>query len=203
MYLSVLLVLLSFLTCAAEPPKSDAEIEAYLPTILAKDRYANIEPVEGAYLRDLVKKVHARRALEIGTSTGYSGSWIALGLRETGGKLITIEIDAPRHNKAVSHFRATGLADLIDARLGDALVESPKVEGPLDFVFIDALKPDYLKYYEIVLPKMRPGGVIAAHNVVSHPKDMADFLTRIKTDPKVKSEIVTPGWQGISITYVK
>ena len=77
------------------------------------------------------------------------------------------------------------------------------MEGPLDFVFIDALKPDYLKYYEIVLPKMRPGGVIAAHNVVSHPKDMADFLTRIKTDPKVKSEIVTPGWQGISVTYVK
>lgn len=183
---------------------TDQQVEAYIPRLLAPGkRFANIEPAEGAYLRDLVKKVQARRALEIGTSTGYSGIWIAMGLRETGGKLITLEIDRERHDAAVENFRAVGLADLIDARLGDAVQETPKVEGPLDFVFLDALKSDYLLYYEIVVPKMRKGGVIAAHNVVSHPREMADFLARIKSDPRVKTEIVMPGWQGISVSFVK
>ena len=183
---------------------TDQQVETYIPRLLAPGkRFANIEPAEGAYLRDLVKKVQARRALEIGTSTGYSGIWIAMGLRQTGGKLITLEIDRERHATAVENFRMVGLADLIDARLGDAVQETPKVEGPLDFVFLDALKSDYLLYYEIVVPKVRKGGVITAHNVVSHPREMADFLVRIKSDPRVKTEIVTPGWQGISVSFVK
>lgn len=207
MWLSVFVIFLLSLTMmpgAAPERKSDDEIEGYLPSLLEPGkRFANVEPAEGAYLRNLVRKVKATKALEIGTSTGYSGIWIAMGLRETGGRLVTIDIDKGRHAAAVENFANTGLAVLIDARLGDALVVTPKVDGPLDFVFIDALKPDYLKYYELVLPKMRKGGVIVAHNVVSHPKDMADFLARIKADPKVKTEIVAPGWQGFSVSFVK
>jgi caffeoyl-CoA O-methyltransferase len=188
----------------AGEPMTDRDIEAWLPRLLEPGQgYANIEPAEGAYLRSLVVKVGAKRALELGTSTGYSGIWIAMGLRQTGGRLTTIEIDRGRHASAVENFKAAGLAGLIDARLADALRETAKVEGPLDFVFIDALKPDYLKYYEMVLPKMRRGGVITAHNVVSNRRDMAGFLERIQSDPKVRSEIVTPGWQGISVSFVK
>ena len=188
----------------ADRAMTDTEIEAYLPRLLTPgNRYWNIEPAEGAFLRDLIREVGAKRALEIGTSTGYSGIWIALGLRHTGGQLITLEIDRGRHDTAVSHFRATGLAPIVEARLGDALAEIPKIEGPFDFVFIDANKQDYLRYYELVLPKMRKGGVITAHNVKSHSDSMADFLERIRTDPAVKTEIVTPGRQGISVSRVR
>jgi len=188
----------------AAGPKSDQEIEAWLPALLAPGKkFANVEPQEGAYLRDLVRKVGAKRALEVGTSTGYSGIWIAMGLRQTGGRLTTIEIDPGRHRTAGENFREAGVAGLIDSRLGDALAVIPTVEGPLDFVFIDALKSDYLKYYELALPKVRKGGVIVAHNTASHPREMRDFLDRIRTDPRVKTELITPGWQGFSVTFVK
>jgi predicted O-methyltransferase YrrM len=183
---------------------SDAAIEFHLASMRVPGKmFANIEASEGAYLRQLVKEANAKRVLEIGTSTGYSGIWMALALRNTGGKLITIEIDNGRFQSAKENFATTGLSALVEQRLGDALKEVPKVDGPLDVVFIDAAKPDYLKYYEMVLPKMRKGGVIVAHNTVSHPRDMADFLGRIKSDPKVNTEIVTPGWQGFSISRVK
>lgn len=198
---------LSCLAAAALPgsePKTDAEIEAHLESMRAPGkRYQNIEPSEGAYLRQLVKQLKAKRVLEIGTSTGYSGVWIAWGLRETGGKLITIEINEQRHATAKENFKATGLAGLVDARLGDAREEVKKIEGPFDLVFIDALKSDYLSYYELVLPKIRRGGAIVAHNVKSHAQAMADFLERIQSDPAVKTEIVAPGWQGFSVSYVK
>jgi len=183
---------------------SDAAVEAFLATLLAPGkRYANIEPAEGRYLRDLVLRVGARRALEIGTSTGYSGIWIALGLRRTGGKLITLEIDEGRHRTARDNFRAAGVAELVEARLGDARIEIGRVDGPLDLVFIDANKPDYLHYYEGVIGKTRKGGVIVAHNVLSHPEPMADFLAKIKSDPRVRTEIVSPGWQGFSVSWVQ
>ncbi len=183
---------------------SDEELDEYL-RLMQKParRYSNIEPAEGAYLRDLVRKEQAKLALEIGTSTGYSGIWIARGLRETGGKLITLEIDQGRHAAAVENFRATGFDDIVEANLGDALEETVKVQGRFDLVFIDALKSDYLNYYEMVLRKVRKGGVIVAHNVVSHPKEMADFLERIESDPAVRTAIVTPGWQGFSVSWVK
>lgn len=183
---------------------SDAEVESFLATLLEPGkRYANIEPAEGRYLRDLVLRVRARRALEIGTSTGYSGIWIALGLKRTGGRLITLEIDERRHRTARENFRAAGVADLVEARLGDARVEISRVDGPLDLVFIDAHKPDYLHYYEGVIGKTRQGGVIVAHNVLSHPEPMADFLARIKSDPRVRTEIASPGWQGFSVSWVR
>jgi predicted O-methyltransferase YrrM len=91
--------------------KSDREIEAYLDGMQAPSkRYNNVEPAEGAYLRDLVRKLKAKRVLEIGTSTGYSGIWMALGLRETGGRLLSIEYNQARHSAAVANFAATGLA---------------------------------------------------------------------------------------------
>ncbi len=191
-------------TLAAAEKMSDKELEAYLERMQRPERrFANIERSEGVWLRELVRKVNARRVLEIGTSTGYSGIWIARGLRETGGRLITIEYNQARYEAAATNFRLTGFDDLIEARHADALKETPKVEGPFDLVFIDALKPDYLKYYEMVLPKVRKGGVIVAHNVVSHPHEMRDFLERIQNDPKVKSEIVTPGYQGFSVSWVR
>jgi predicted O-methyltransferase YrrM len=195
---------LAALGLALAGPMSDKEVEVYLEGMRAPGRfYANIDAAEGVWLRDLAKSVQARRALEIGTSTGYSGIWIAMALRQNGGNLITLEINQRRHGQALENFRATGLDAIIDARLGNALEEVPKIEGPFDFVFIDANKPDYLRYYEMVLPKVRSGGVIVAHNVDNLPRQMSDFLARIKSDPKVRTEFANPGTQGFSVSYVK
>jgi predicted O-methyltransferase YrrM len=201
---TLILILSAGIPGPAAGPKPNSEIEAFAATLLEPGRkYANVEPAEAAYLRDRVKEVNAKRVLEVGTSTGYSGIWMAMALRETGGRLITLEIDPGRHRTALENFTTAGLANLVEARLGDALQEIPKISGPLDVVFIDALKSDYLKYYELSVGKVRKGGLIIAHNVKSHPRDMSDFLERIQNDPRVETKIVTPGWQGFSVSRVK
>ena len=96
--------------------------------------------IDGRTLHELILKHRYQRAVEIGTSTGHSGVWIAWALSKTGGKLVTIDIDARRHAIAVANFREAGLADYIDARLGNAHEIVPRLEGPMDFVFSDADK---------------------------------------------------------------
>ena len=163
----------------------------------------NIAPSEGEYLSNLVQKLKAQRVLEIGTSNGYSAIWLALGLRETGGRLITLEINRRRYSLAQNNFKATGTDGLIDSRLADALEEVPKLEGPFDLVFMDAAKHDYGKYLEMVLPKVSSGGVIAVHNVTDMAGQLQDFLETIRTHPELRTEIVAVGPSGLSISYRK
>ena len=100
----------------------------------------NVPEVDGRTLHDLVLKHKYTKALEIGTSTGHSGIWIAWALSKTGGRLITIDIDERRHKIALANFKEAGLSDYIDARLADAHELVPKLAGPFDFVFSDADK---------------------------------------------------------------
>ena len=161
----------------------------------------NVAPAEGEYLSNLVRQLQARRVLEIGTSNGYSGIWFALGLRETGGKLLTLDIDEPRRSLALKNFKATGMTDLIESRLGDALKILPTLSGPFELVFIDAWKPDYKKYLDMTLALVPSGGVIAAHNVDSHPSEMPDFLEAIRSHPQLKTEFVRVGPAGLSVSH--
>ena len=163
----------------------------------------NIAPSEGEHLSNLVQKLKAQRVLEIGTSNGYSAIWLALGLREAGGQLVTLEINRCRYSLAQNNFKAAGIDGLIDSRLADALEEVPKLEGPFDLVFIDADKQDYGKYLEMVLPKVSSGGVIAAHNVTDMASQLQDFLETIQTHPELRTEIVSVGPSGLSISYKK
>lgn len=179
--------------------KSDAEIRAFLPTLLQPD--ANVDPQDGRYLHDLVVKLKAKRVLEIGTASGYTGIWMAMGLRKTGGRLLTLEIHEARHAAAREHFAQAGLADLAEVRLADAVEEVKRLDGPFDLVFIDAVKTDYLHYYEQLLPKLRAGGAIAAHNVRTRSAELAPFLDRIKSDPRVRTQFYNGSPQGISVSY--
>ena len=163
----------------------------------------NVAPAEGEYLSDLVKKLKAKRVLELGTSNGYSGIWFAMGLRETGGRLITLDIDEGRRSLALKNFRTTGFDDIIDSRLTDALKTIPTLQGPFEIVFIDAWKPDYKKYLEMTLPMVPSGGVIAAHNVDSHPHEMQDFLEAVRTHPQLRTEWVKVGPAGMSVSWKK
>ena len=161
----------------------------------------NVNPDEGAFLRGLAEKVHAKEGLEIGTSNGYSSIWIGMGLRKQRGHLLTLEIDEGRAKLAQANFRAAGLDSVITLKLGDALKEVPKLRGPYDFVFIDAWKQDYVKYLNMVIPIVRPGGVIVAHNVTDLRDELTDFIKAVQTNPQLRTTIENPGPGGFSVSY--
>ena len=149
----------------------------------------------------LVATRGTKRALEIGAASGYSGIWIGLGLRETGGTLTTIEYDAARAKEAAGNIRRAGLDDVVTVIEGDAFAEIPKLAGTFDFVFLDAWKPDYRKFFDATFPRLDAGGVFLAHNVVNKRDEMGDFLDAITERPDAWSTIVSPSSEGISLTY--
>jgi predicted O-methyltransferase YrrM len=142
----------------------------------------------------------SKRALEIGSASGYSAIWIGLGLRETGGRLVTIEYDPVRAREAADNVRRAGLSDIVQVVHGDAFKEIPRLPGTFDFVFLDAWKKDYKRFLDLVLPRLEGGGVFLAHNVVNKGKDMPDFLEAIERYPNLLTSIVTPAGEGISIS---
>ena len=125
----------------------------------------NVPYADGKALYDIIVKNNYRRALEIGTSTGHSTTWIAWALSKTGGKLITIEIDERRHKEALANFEEAGLSDYIDARLANAHTLVEELKGPFDFVFSDADKDWYTNYFKAIAPKLTVGGCYVTHNV--------------------------------------
>ena len=156
---------------------------------------------DGRFLRVMVASSRARRALEIGGASGYSAIWIGLGLRETGGRLTTIEYDAARAKIAAANIRRAGLADIVTVVPGDAFKEIPKVAGEFDFVFLDAWKRDYKRFLDLTLPRMTPGGLFLAHNVVNKQSEMPDFLAAIHNNPALFTAVVTPSGEGMSVSY--
>lgn len=163
----------------------------------------NIEAADGRYLYDLILRNDYRKGLEVGTSNGYSTLWLGLAFKQTGGEITTIEINENRAMEARENFRKAGLDKVIDSRLNDALQEISKLEGPFDFVFLDAAKSDYLEYLQMLKPKIENGGVITAHNVINLQSRMKDFLDAIKTDPDFETEIVETSSHGISVSFYK
>ena len=143
----------------------DQKVKALLEKMEYRWRDMNVPTVDGQLLYDIIIKNNYTKALEIGTSTGHSGIWIAWALSKTGGKLITVEINERRYREALVNFEEAGLSEYIDARLADAHELVPVLKGPFDFVFIDADKGWYTNYAKAVLPRMEAGGCIAAHNV--------------------------------------
>jgi predicted O-methyltransferase YrrM len=179
----------------------DAQVRAFLDRHRGTWRDLNVPESDGRLLYDLVLKHGFTRALEIGTSTGHSGIWIAWALSKTGGKLVTIEIDARRHRQALDNFKEAGLAAYVDARLGDAHRLVPALEGPFDFVFSDADKEWYTNYFQSVWPKVQPGGCFTAHNVASaSQRGIREFLEHLKTIADGTTTIDTRSSAGVSIT---
>ena len=158
---------------------------------------------DGRFLRVLVGATNARQVLEIGAASGYSAIWIGMGLRQTGGRLVTIEYDPVRAKQAAANVQRAGLSDIVQVIAGDAFTEIPKVQGQFDLVFLDAWKPDYKKFFELVFPRVNPGGLFLAHNVINKRNDMLDFLSVIDKHPMALNTTVAPGHEGISITYKK
>lgn len=177
-------------------------IRQLLGSIRAADKgQLAVSEEDGRFLRTLIASTNAKRVLEIGAASGYSGIWMGLGLRETGGRLITIEYDADRAREAAANIKAAGLSDIVQVIQGDAFAQIPKIEGTFDLVFLDAWKPDYKRFFDMVFPRLTPGGLFLAHNVINKKSEMGDFLSTIESHPQALTSIVSPGHEGISMTY--
>jgi len=180
----------------------DARVRSFLEANRRRWRDMNVPQADGQRLYDLVLEHGYTRALEIGTSTGHSGIWIAWALSKTGGKLITIEIDRSRYQEAVRNFEEAGLSPYIDARLADAHQLVPALEGPFDFVFVDADKDWYTNYFRAVFPKLEVGGCFTAHNVSGRRTGwVGEFLDALESTPDLETEIVGGRSSGLSVSY--
>ena len=181
----------------------DARVQAFLDRHRGTWHDRNVPESDGRVLHDLIVKQEFTRALEIGTSTGHSGIWIAWALAKTGGRLTTTEADEGRHRMAIAHFEEAGVAPYIDARLGDAHLIVPALAGPFDFVFSDADKDWYKNYFDAVWPKVVAGGCFTAHNVTGQGSGPGtrEFVTYVQTLPGADTVIDDSGPAGLSITF--
>src|SRR5687767_1156763 len=180
------------------------QIESVLRSIKAADKgQLAVSEEDGRFLRVLVATRRARSILEIGAASGYSAIWLGLGARESGGRVVAIEYDPKRAREAADNVRRAGLADVVRVVHGDAFKEIPALPGTFDVVFLDAWKPDYKKFFDMVFPRLNPGGLFLAHNVINKKNDMPDFLAAIQAHPQALTTTVSPGHEGISMTYKK
>ncbi len=184
-------------------PDLDKRVRAVLEARRGTWRDMNVPESDGRLLHDLILKHKFTRAVEIGTSTGHSGIWIAWALSKTGGKLITIEVDPARHRTAVANFKEAGLSELIDARLADAHELVPQLEGPFDFVFSDADKDWYTNYLNALWPKMTKGGCFTAHNISMQQRGISEFLEALRALSDGTTTIDRSSSAGVSITCKK
>jgi caffeoyl-CoA O-methyltransferase len=156
----------------------------------------NVPTVDGRVLRLLTEAANAKTVVEIGTSNGYSGIWFCLALRTTGGKLITHDIDEGRASLARENFKRAGVDNLVTLVMGDAHETVKKLKEPIDILFIDADKEGYTDYLEKLLPLVRPGGLILAHNIDQVGQD---FINAITTNP----DLETIQLAGVTVTLKK
>jgi len=182
-------------------PKNEAEkkILAVLDGIVKSHHtYLSVPIQDGRALRLLAESAGARNIVEIGTSTGYSGLWFCLALQSTGGHLTTFELDHGRATMARGHFKEAGVDNLVTIVEGDAHQNVAKLKGPVDLAFIDADKDGYIDYLNKVLPLVRPGGLILAHNVEMVP----DYVKAVTTSADLETIFYMEGG-GLAVTLKK
>jgi predicted O-methyltransferase YrrM len=195
--LAAMAAALAAVTLTAQTPEMArllAEIKGHDKGLLA------VSEEDGRFLRLMVGSSGARRALEIGGASGYSAIWIGMGLRETGGRLVTIEYDPQRAKELAANIRRAGLSDIVEVMAGDAFEQIPRTQGNFDFVFLDAWKRDYKRFFELVYPRLEKGGLFIAHNVVNKRSEMGDFLDAVQKHPSLWTTIVSPSGEGMSVS---
>lgn len=183
---------------AAAGPREQRVLDVLERMRTQRETYLSVPPDDGRWLRVLAESTGARQVVEVGTSTGYSGLWLALALIATDGRLTTLEIDEGRAAEARKHFEQAGVADRITVTVGDAHESVRSIAGPVDLVFLDADKEGYRHYFTTLAPHLRPGGLVLAHNVSM----IGDYLDAVQSDPAFET-VYYMGGGGLAVTLKK
>lgn len=190
---------LAFAQSSAGPPDEEQTIVSELRRMVdTHQTYLSVPPDDGRALRLFTQAIGAKNVIEIGTSTGYSGLWFCLALQKTGGHLTTFEINHQRAVQASQHFKTANVDSLVTIVEGDAHEQVAKVVGPVDLAFIDADKEGYVDYLNKLLPKLRPGGLVLAHNLNMVP----DYVKAVTTNPSLETIFYREG-AGLVVTLKK
>lgn len=155
---------------------------------------------DGRLLRIFAESIGARHVVEIGTSFGYSGLWLAMALRATGGRLTTFEIDEGRQARARVNFERAGVLPMVTLVLGDAHAKVAGIKAEVDMVFSDADKEGYLDYFQKLSPALKPGGLFVTHNMDAAS---ANYLQALSTTPDFESTLVNVGSGDLAVTVKK
>ena len=185
-----------------QPPTAKDGAEQKILSVLdemSKGPSMGVPDADGRLLRILTEAVDAKHVVEIGTYHGYSGIWLCLALRKTGGKLTTFEKRTECVAQARKNFKRAGVDQMVTIVEGDAHREVTKLKGPIDVLFLDADKEGYIDYLNKLLPLVRPGGLILAHNV---PSSAPDYVKAVTTSPDLETVFYKQG-RGLGVTLKK
>ena len=184
---------------------AEARILSVLEDMSKNRKYAmwNITQAEGRLLRILTAAAGAKHVVEIGTSNGYSTIWFCLALRTTGGKITTYEIDPYSIETADKNFKRAGISHLVTIVEGDAHKTVARLTEPIDILYIDADKAGYFDYFTKLLPLVRPGGLILAHNTTDLASEMQDYLKAVTNNPELETIFLLKQPSGLSVTLKK
>ena len=160
----------------------------------------NVLPEDGRLMRMLAETLEAKHVVELGTANGYSAMWFCLAMRSTRGKLTTHEIDPDRIALARNNFRRAGVEDIVTLVEGDAHETIKKLEGPIDLVLLDAEKEGFTDYLRKLLPLVRKGGLIIAHDSSGQAHMMADYFRAITDNQDLETVLVDASRWGVCIT---
>lgn len=156
------------------------------------DGYYNISADTGKFFYILVLISKAKNVLEVGTSNGYSAIWLGEAAKHNKGKITTIEISEHKVKMAAENFKRANLSNIKIVH-GDALKEIPKLKGKFDFLFLDAVKEDYINYFKLAYPKLAKNAVIVADNAIMFEKYMKDYLHYARNHKNLRSVLVPIG----------
>ena len=199
----VVLTSVGLVTYGADQDKTSPELRNQF--VKEFDRTGlNTTPGDAMMLRILVESSGAKRGVEVGSASGFGAVNMGIAFERTGGHLTTLEIDPGMVRQCRDNVKKVGLEKTVTCIEGDALKTLPTVDGPIDFAFIVATKSDYLKYFKLIEPKLTPGAVVAADNVIRSARAMRDFLDYIENSPDYDTTIIRASIEkndGMSISY--
>jgi predicted O-methyltransferase YrrM len=166
-----------------------------------RERRRNLEPDSARLLHLLALATGAKRLLELGTSNGYSTIWLADAVAANEGEVVSVDLDAGRLEEARANVAAAGLEDTVELRHEDASAAlAGSADAAWDLVFLDAERPAYPGYWANLVRVLRPGGLLAVDNVISHADEVADLRTLITADRRVTEALVPTGAGVLLVT---
>jgi predicted O-methyltransferase YrrM len=188
---------------AAEPNKTSREYREQFIKDFKRTSMDTTIP-DAMLLRIAIEGAKAQRGVEVGSNKGFGAVNMGIAMERTGGHLYTLEIDPEMVRQCRANLEAVGLEKTVTCIQGDALKTLATLDGQFDFVFIDAVKRDYLRYLKLIEPKLKPGAMVIADNVIQSADQMNDFLQYIQTSPDYDTVIVRASLEkqdGMSISY--